>query len=141
MKINTKIRYGLRTLINLALSDKPLLLKDIAENNNISVKFLEHIIHDLKVKKLIINYKGKKSGYVLAKPANKITIYEVFNAFDDNVFLDCLTNKNVCDRYNSCIARIFWKDFQNHINEFLKNKTLHDILNNTNKNKLKKNKK
>lgn len=133
MKINTKIRYGLRTLIELAISDRPLLLKEIGERNNISTKFLEHIISSLKAKKLIINYKGKKSGYILAKKPDSITLYEIFSAFENNLIIDCLSNKKVCNRSTHCIARLFWKDFQNNLNSFLKSKTLKDLLTYKNK--------
>ncbi|HBK42488.1 MAG TPA: Rrf2 family transcriptional regulator, partial [Porphyromonadaceae bacterium] len=64
MKINSKIRYGLRTMIEIACCKEPtgILQKDIAKNQNISVKYLDYIISALKLKGLISNTKGRGSG-------------------------------------------------------------------------------
>lgn len=67
MKVNTKIRYGLRAMLELGLNENKknytgLLQKDIAENQKLSVKYLDPIINSLKAKGLIKNAVGKKAA-------------------------------------------------------------------------------
>jgi len=80
MKINTKIRYGLRTMIEIALNENQsgVLQKDIAKNQQLSEKYLDQIIASLKVSGLIVNAGGKKSGYILNKPLSEIKIYDIY---------------------------------------------------------------
>ena len=73
MKFNTKTRYGVRVVFELALNvnkEGGTLQKEIAESQHVSIKYLDHIISSLKKAGLISNVGGKKSGYVLARPAN-----------------------------------------------------------------------
>ena len=96
MKFNTKTRYGLRTMLELSLNaerEEGTLQKEIAENQDVSIKYLDHIIADLKAAGLIVNVGGKKSGYRLNKPAEDITIYDIYVAFENElVIIDCLHN-------------------------------------------------
>jgi Rrf2 family protein len=130
MKINTKIRYGLRTMTEIALSDQEegVLQKEISEKQNISFKYLDTIIAALKTKGLIINAKGKGSGYKLAKPAHEITIYDIYTAFDSINIVDCIQNINYCDRHCNCIGRSYWTELRNDFIQLLKKNTLADII-------------
>ena len=70
-------------MLELALkSDKEegTLQKEIAENQDVSLKYLDHIIASLKSAGLIVNAGGKKSGYRLNRPAEEISIYDVYSA-------------------------------------------------------------
>ena len=82
MQLNTKVRYGLRAVIEIAQEGKNRVLqKDITERQQIPIKYLDFIIAGLKTGGLIRNLKGKKSGYVLIRPANEISVYDVYCAF------------------------------------------------------------
>jgi len=131
MKINTKIRYGLRTLIEIASANgaEGILQKDIAESQNISVKYLDSIILHLKIKGLIVNVQGKRSGYRLAKPADQITMFDIYTAFERIEVVECLNNIDCCPRKtNNCKANAFWADFKEDFSSLLKNKTLSEIM-------------
>ncbi|HVN67646.1 MAG TPA: Rrf2 family transcriptional regulator, partial [Candidatus Sulfotelmatobacter sp.] len=69
MKLSTKVRYGVRLMIDLAAQDGRglVLLKDIARRQNISQKYLWQVIDALKSAKLVISGRGAKGGYMLAK--------------------------------------------------------------------------
>ena len=112
MKFNTKTRYGLRTMLELSLkenSERGVLQKEIAENQVVSVKYLDQIIASLKAADLIINVGGRKSGYRLNRPSHDITIYDVYLAFDDEMsIIDCLIPGRECPRNQSCVLRKFW---------------------------------
>jgi len=112
MKFNTKTRYGLRVVLELALNaDKEggTFQKDIAENQDVSVKYLDQIISSLKKAGLISNVGGKKSGYVLARPAKEINIYNIYAAFEDDLaIIDCLLSDSECPRKGTCVLRNYW---------------------------------
>lgn len=134
MKINSKIRYGLRTMIEIACCKEPtgILQKDIAKNQNISVKYLDYIISALKLKGLISNTKGRGSGYMLARPADKITMLDIYTAFEQIVIIECVKNRSFCERAtHQCTANNYWKQFHHQIIEILSAKTLEQIIKET----------
>ncbi len=78
-------------------SEEGTLQKEIAENQDVSVKYLDHIIADLKAAGLVVNVGGKKSGYRLNKPAEEISIYDIYVAFENElVIIDCLHINGEC---------------------------------------------
>jgi Rrf2 family protein len=103
--------------------------KDIATDQNISVKYLDHIIKSLKVARLIRNAGGKKSGYVLTKDPQFITMYDIFNAFEPGIHvIDCLDEYQYCDRSQRCAAQCFWKELNEHVITHFKNTSLADMM-------------
>ena len=119
MKFNTKTRYGVRVVLELALNaDKEggTFQKDIAESQDVSVKYLDHIISSLKKAGLISNMGGKKSGYILTKPAREISIYDVYAAFEEDlVIIDCLLKDGDCPRKGTCVLKDYWCDLNQSI--------------------------
>ena len=106
-----------------------VLQKDIAINQDISVKYLDYIIHTLKVAGLIINVKGKKSGYVLTRKPSEITMYDIHTAFEPELcIVDCLTPGMICTRSKKCAVRGFWVKLNSLIINYLRNTTLKDII-------------
>ena len=124
MKFNTKTRYGVRVVFELALNvnkEGGTLQKEIAESQDVSIKYLDHIISALKKAGLIINVGGKKSGYVLARPANEITIYDVYSAFEDNLaIIDCLLTEGECPRKGMCVMKDYWCELNETIRNSMK---------------------
>jgi len=121
MKFNTKTRYGVRVVFELALNvnkEGGTLQKEIAESQELSIKYLDHIISALKKAGLISNVGGKKSGYVLARPANEITVYDVYSAFEDNLaIIDCLLTDGECPKKGMCVMKDYWCE----LNETIRN--------------------
>ncbi|UCH13802.1 MAG: Rrf2 family transcriptional regulator [Bacteroidales bacterium] len=130
MKFNTKTRYGLRTMIELAMleGDKGILQKDISKNQDISMKYLDHIVAQLKAAGLINNVAGKKSGYRLTRSADKISIYDIYRAFDHDLsIIDCLSEEGLCRRDKMCAARNFWDELNNNIINYMASVKLSDL--------------
>ena len=97
-------------------SGRGVLQKEIAENQVVSVKYLDQIIASLKAAGLIVNAGGRKSGYRLNKPSGDITIYDVYLAFDEEIsIIDCLFPGRECPRNHSCVLRKFWSDLNDNI--------------------------
>ncbi|MBS3807628.1 MAG: Rrf2 family transcriptional regulator [Bacteroidales bacterium] len=130
MKFNTKTRYGIRTMMEIALQNrsKGVLQKDISQNQNISFKYLDQIISSLKAAGLITNLKGKKSGYTLTRPASQITIYDIHKAFEPDIaIVDCLSEMIDCASENYCAPRDLWEGLNDKVIEYLKNYTLEEL--------------
>ena len=103
--------------------------KDIAKAQEISNKYLDHIIHGLKVAGLISNVKGKKSGYILTRPANEITVLDIHSAFEPGIcVIDCMNEIFKCDREKHCEARGFWSSLNRQVTEHFESITLQDFL-------------
>lgn len=134
MRVNSKIRYGLRTMIEIAGStdSNGMLQKDIAKNQNISLKYLDPIISSLKLKGLITNSKGKGSGYRLTRAPEDITMFDIYTAFEQIVVIECINNLSFCDRsLHDCKGRNYWNEFKLDLENILKKKNLAQILEET----------
>lgn len=134
MKVNTKIRYGLRTMLEIAKGPERegVLQKDIAKNQNISLKYLDSIISSLKLKGLVSNSRGRGSGYMLTREPKDITMLDVYTAFEKIEVVECINNMSFCDRsIHVCLARNYWTEFSLEFIELLRKKTLKDIMDDT----------
>ncbi len=111
-------------------SENGIHQKDISINQQISNKYLDHIIHALKVSKLIYR-KGKKGGYALTRKPEQITAYDINNAFEPGIcVIECLEITSTCPRENGCTARIFWNNLNSLIIDYFKAVTLKDLVEN-----------
>lgn len=131
MKINTKTRYGIRTMLEIALKKSlgGILQKDIAENQNISFKYLDQIISSLKSAGLITNAKGKKSGYILTRAPEKITIYDIYKAFGPEInIVECLSEHIHCPDEQHCASRDFWEGLNSTIISYMEGYTLKELV-------------
>ncbi len=111
-------------------SENGIFQKDIAVNQEISNKYLDHIIHALKVSHLI-HKKSKRGGYVLSRKPEQITIYDINNAFEPGIcVIECLDTNVHCKREEGCTARGFWSNLNNLIIDYFKGVTLRDLVEN-----------
>ena len=130
MKFNTKTRYGLRTMIELAMhgNDSGVYQKDISERQEISFKYLDQIIASLKASGLIVNSGGRMSGYILSKDPEEINVYDVYKAFQHELMIvDCLQGEGNCSREGKCATREFWGGLNDLIVDYLESTNLKDL--------------
>ena len=132
MKITKKVRYGLRAMIEINQHESAsvgILQKDISANQEIPLKFLDAIIADLKRAGLIVNYSGKRSGYILTKPTSEISVYDIFRAFEPElIVVNCMCPGNECTRIDICPAKDYWSDLNTKIKTQMKSSTLDQIV-------------
>lgn len=138
MKISTKGRYSLRMLLDLALhqSEGFVALKDIAERQNISKKYLEQIVPFLNRSGLLRTNRGFQGGYMLSRPASKYTVGEILKLTEGSLApVSCLEDPvNECPRKSSCMTLPVWKGLYAVITDYLDNITLQDIIDQYNTN-------
>jgi Rrf2 family protein len=131
MRFSTKTRYGMRAMVEIAKADPKtgIFQKDISENQKISIKYLDHIIQALKTAGLIVNVKGKKSGYRLTRPASEITMYHIHTAFEPEIaVIECLSQHVTCEMEKICYTYPFWNGLNKIVEDYFTNATLQDII-------------
>ncbi len=132
MKISTKIRYGARAMLELAFhyGEGPIELKEIANKENISLKYLEQVINPLRAGGLVKAVRGSKGGYSLAKPPSEICLYDVIETLEGPLQLvDCLGDPKACSRVPSCVTRDIWKEVSDGISKIFYSVTLEEMVN------------
>ncbi len=108
----------------------PIELKEIAKNENISLKYLEQVINPLRAAGLVKSIRGSKGGYSLAKPPSKICLYDVVETLEGPVrLLECLHDPRACQRVSSCVTREIWQEVSEAISKIFNSVTLEDMVN------------
>jgi len=135
MKLNTRGRYAVMALADLANFDKqnPVSLRDISLRQNISLVYLEQIFSKLKKKEIVKSVRGTNGGYVLTKDPEQIKLSNIFSAVDEKVkTVQCKKDsKKGCNgKLTKCITHHLWDDLEIHINNFFDKKNLGDLLKN-----------
>ncbi len=130
--ISTKGRYAIRVLIDLAENDQGeyIPLKDIAERQHISKKYLEIIVRDMVAGKLLTGASGKGGGYRLCRPPQDYTIGEVLDLMEGTLSsVACLAaEKNECPRQSICQTLPMWVEFDSMVHNFFYGKKLSDLI-------------
>jgi len=130
--ISTKGRYALRVMIDLAKNEngQPMPLKDIAERQGISKKYLEIIVKDLVDGKLVKGASGKGGGYVLLRKPEEYSVGEIVELMEGTLAPVACLQKDVeeCPRYASCATLPLWQELDQLVHDFLYQKKLTDLL-------------
>lgn len=134
MLISTKGRYALRVMIDLAEHNNGeyLPLKEIADRQNISEKYLESIISVLSKAHFLDGLRGKGGGYKLVQQPEKYTVGSILKLTEGSLApVSCLTdNANTCERASECKTLPMWSKLNTLINDFFEGITLADFMNN-----------
>jgi Rrf2 family protein len=137
MKLSKKGEYALRSLINLGIAAEMrrelVQVSELAESEQLPVKFLEQILHVLKEAGIVKSERGKFGGYRLAKPARKIPIGEVVRLIDGPLApIGCVSlsayEPCTCPDEAHCGLRMLMVDVRNAIAGILDRYTLADVV-------------
>ncbi|GFI55130.1 HTH-type transcriptional regulator CymR [Clostridiales bacterium] len=132
MKISTKGRYALRMLLDLAEHQNCgfIALKDIAERQNISKKYLEQIIPIFNKSGILKTTRGSQGGYQLSKTPDKYTVGDILRLTEGSLSpISCAEEEPAeCERSGDCAMLPVWQGLYKVINEYLDGITLQNIL-------------
>jgi len=133
IKISTKGRYGTRLMLNLAnhykTDQRPVILKDIADDEDISIRYLEQIIIPLMLNRHVKSVRGAGGGYVLAKPPSETNIYDIFHAVEGPLCLvDCVDDSDYCDRISFCPIIEIWREATFMLRDYFQKMTLQHLI-------------
>ncbi|MCF2668356.1 RrF2 family transcriptional regulator [Faecalicatena contorta] len=132
MKISTKGRYALRIMIDLARHDEGsyIRLKDIAERQNITLKYMEQIMPLLTKAGYVRSYRGNNGGYMLARKPEEYTVGDILRTTEGSMApIACIEDRpNRCPRCEECTTLPFWEGLWKVINEYTDRYTLADLM-------------
>jgi Rrf2 family protein len=131
MKITAKEQHGLRAMAELAAryGQGPVPLGEVADAQGISRDYLEQIVPALREAGLVQSTRGARGGYQLARSPESITVAQVLQALEGEIFsIRCLSEASEeCDRSAICAARAVWAKVHARVSETLDEMTLADL--------------
>ena len=132
MLISTKGRYALRVMIDLAehQSEEFISLKEIAQRQEISEKYLESIIRMLVKARVVESLRGKGGGYRLRKSPDQYTVDSILRLTEESLApVACLEDAaEACPRSGGCKTLALWQGLDKVIRDYLESVTIADLV-------------
>lgn len=133
IRLSTKGRYGTRLMLNLARhygeGSDAVILKNISEDERISIRYLEQIIIPLKINRLVKSIRGAGGGYTLARKPEDIRISEIIHALEGNCCLvECIEDGSYCEFTESCPTFEIWKGATDLLKGYFDSLSLRDVM-------------
>lgn len=132
MRISTKGRYALRLMLDLAehQGDGYVALKDIAERQHISKKYLEQIVPMLNKTDILKTNRGYQGGYRLAKAPSNYSVGSILRITEGKLAPVACVEQDIseCSRAETCLTRPLWQGLNKVVNEYLDGISLQDLL-------------
>ena len=132
MKLGTRTRYSARAMVDLALNyengNGVVTVKEIAARQQVSPKYLEHLLASLRAAGLVRSVRGAKGGHTLTRPPAQINLREIYHVFEGtDGFVECTTSPDICDRPDGCVTQEIWAQMYDACMEILESTTLEDL--------------
>ena len=132
MNVTTRGRYALRVMLDLAQHGGSgfVSLKTVAERQDISMKYLEAIVCELKKNGLLESGRGKEGGYRLSRTPEDYSVGEILRVLEDNLApVACIKAGSVdCFHAGECMRLPMWRELDELTNAYLDRVTLQDLL-------------
>ena len=132
MKLTTRSRYGTRMILDMALhgKDGPVRIKDIAERQGVSVKYLEKLVRELKQAGFVRSRRGPRGGHELAMPLEAVTVGGVVRTLEGELSLvECDADPGrTCPRLADCLTREVWAEASRAMHKALDAISLADLV-------------
>jgi Rrf2 family protein len=132
-------------MVNLARhygnSPDAVILKNISEDERISIRYLEQIIIPLKINRLVKSIRGAGGGYTLARKPEDIKVSEILHALEGNCCLvECIEDESYCEFTETCPTHEIWKGATNLLKDYFDSLSLKDVIDMADKKKDKRSK-
>jgi Rrf2 family iron-sulfur cluster assembly transcriptional regulator len=133
VKVSTRGDYAARALVSLSLhadDSGPTSVRDIAERTGLPQPYLEQILLALKGAGLVRSKRGVGGGYVLARPAEEITLADIVSAVDGPIVVGDFGlphQDGACDHEGQCVLLAFWGEVGEQMRRHLAAVTLADV--------------
>src|SRR5437870_13746760 len=131
MQESRKIDYALRAVIQLAkqeTSARACSVAEIAARERIPRQFLEKIVRELIHKGLVRSRRGPHGGYVLARPADRVTFRDVIEAVEGPISLNvCVGEHADCSLLGTCGMERVWREGQRRVMELFEKTTIASV--------------
>ncbi len=132
MRLGTKTRYSTRAMLDLALhydsGTRVISTRQIAEHQDISPKYLEHLLAALRSAGLVRSVRGMQGGHTLSRHPAQINLREIYHVFEGREpFVQCTTDPDYCSRTDACATQEIWSQMYEASMEVLESTTLEDL--------------
>ncbi len=131
MKLSTKTTYGTKALLNIASHQGhgPVLLKNVAREEQIPRQYLEQVVTPLRIAGLLNSVRGAGGGFVLARQPSQVTLSEVVQILEGSLSLvECVDAPETCERSGGCVTRDLWRETGSAVKKVLNSLTLQDLM-------------
>lgn len=131
MRLSARGRYAPRAMLDLALNygKGPVSLKNIAKRQEISEKYLGHIMIALLSAGLVQSARGSRGGFSLAKLPKEIKLSKIIQAVEGSISpVACVDNPKLCNRVDVCVTYEIWKKLKKSMLEVFDSVTLEDMV-------------
>ena len=131
MKLSTKGRYSSRAMLDLALhyGDGPVSIREVAQRQDISNRYLENLMTALVSKGLVASSRGKGGGFTLARSPGEIKLLEVISTVEGSLApVHCVDNPAECNRSEGCVTVEIWGKLKEALTDVLDSITLADMV-------------
>ena len=132
MKISTRGRYALRLMLDLATNDEgnPIRIRDVAERQGISDKYLEQIISILNKAGYVKSVRGPQGGYLLRKKPEDYTVGMILRLTEGSLAPVACVEEDIgdCERQSGCVTYLLWKRINDAISDVVDTVTLKDLV-------------
>ncbi|MHB1317768.1 MAG: RrF2 family transcriptional regulator [Anaerolineae bacterium] len=131
MKLNTKMRYGTRAMLELAsrYGQGPVPLSDVALSQELSAKYLEALMSSLRLAGLVRAQHGSQGGYELTRPPAEINLRQIYEVLEGTEpYVPCTDDPSTCGRQATCVTRQIWEQMYAASMQVLEDTTLADLV-------------
>lgn len=131
MKISTKGRYALRLMLDIALyqSERPVPLRDVAQRQEISEKYLEQIVTQLCRAGLVQSVRGAGGGYLLTRKPEEYSVGEILRTLEGDLApVNCYPDGACCGRADQCVTKEIWDRIQQAVNDVVDHIFLSELV-------------
>jgi Rrf2 family cysteine metabolism transcriptional repressor len=131
MRISTRGSYAMEAVLAMAIlpPDQPVSIREISERTQISDNYLEQIFTLLRTNGIIVSVRGAYGGYLLAKPAEKITVGDVLRATEKAISpVPCVIQPSQCVKSVQCVTRNVWCKLERTISDSIDHIFIADLV-------------
>lgn len=131
MKLSTRGRYAPRAMLDLALNygKRPMSLKNIGRRQEISERYLEHIMIALQSAGLVQSTRGSRGGFSLAKLPKEIKLSQIIQAVEGSIApVACVDDPKLCNRVDTCVTHEIWRKLKKAMLKVFDSVTLEDMV-------------
>jgi Rrf2 family protein len=131
MKFSTRARYGTRILLELSLhwGERPMLLKEIAQRQQIPLPYLQQLIRPLVKAGIIKTTRGARGGVSLLKPPKEVILSEVIKLLEGSIApVACVDNPELYPRSDTCVTHDIWAEVKRAMYGVLESTSFEDLV-------------
>jgi len=135
MRLSKKAEYALRAMVAMGRRGhaRPVAIQDLSQEERIPVKFLEHILLELKKSGLLRSKRGVGGGYLLNRALDEISLSEIVEAIDGPFVPMACVQPGVpgrcgCGQAKPCGLGATFGEFQDEVRRFLSNRSVADVI-------------